>query len=208
MPAKKGAAEKGGAEKRPAEKDGRRRDANATRAAILESARSAFIASGYEGAGVREIAEGAGVTAMLINRYFGSKEGLFAEVLSTANQRPIIATPETLSAPDRAARIASALLKVTEPEATALDGFLIMLRSISNERAVDIARQVVESHHQKNVTEALSGADAGQRAALLMSLVAGVQIMRQVVGLEALNKGHDAELERLLGDLVARLVDE
>lgn len=201
-------AEKPSAEKPSAEKDGRRRDAAATRAAILESARSAFIASGYEGAGVREIAEGAGVTAMLINRYFGSKEGLFAEVLSTANRRPIIATPETLSAPDRAARISKALLKVTEPEATALDGFLIMLRSISNERAVEIARAVVESHHQKNVTEALSGPDAAERAALLMSLVAGVQIMRQVVGLDALSKDRDAALERVLGDLVARLVDE
>lgn len=196
------------AKKPSAEKDGRRRDAAATRAAILESARAAFIASGYEGAGVREIAEGAGVTAMLINRYFGSKEGLFAEVLSTANRRPIIATPETLSAPDRAARISKALLKVTEPEATALDGFLIMLRSISNERAVEIARAVVESHHQKNVTEALSGPDAAERAALLMSLVAGVQIMRQVVGLDALSKDRDAALERVLGDLVARLVDE
>ena len=201
-------AEKPSAEKPSAEKDGRRRDAAATRAAILESARAAFIASGYEGAGVREIAEGAGVTAMLINRYFGSKEGLFAEVLSTANRRPIIATPETLSAPDRAARISKALLKVTEPEATALDGFLIMLRSISNERAVEIARAVVESHHQKNVTEALSGPDAAERAALLMSLVAGVQIMRQVVGLDALSKDRDAALERVLGDLVARLVDE
>ena len=196
------------AKKPSAEKDGRRRDAAATRAAILESARAAFIASGYEGAGVREIAEGAGVTAMLINRYFGSKEGLFAEVLSTANRRPIIATPETLSAPDRAARISKALLKVTEPEATALDGFLIMLRSISNERAVEIARAVVESHHQKNVSEALSGPDAAERAALLMSLVAGVQIMRQVVGLDALSKDRDAALERVLGDLVARLVDE
>ncbi|WP_104663143.1 TetR/AcrR family transcriptional regulator [Ensifer adhaerens] len=203
MPGEKGPADKG-----PAEKDARRRDATATRAAILASARSAFIASGYEGAGVREIAEGAGVTAMLINRYFGSKEGLFAEVLSTANQRPIIATPETLSAPDRAARISKALLKVTEPEATALDGFLIMLRSISNERAVEIARAVVESHHQKNVTEALSGPDAAERAALLMSLVAGVQIMRQVVGLDALGRDRDAQLERLLGDLVARLVNE
>ncbi|MGF6256669.1 TetR/AcrR family transcriptional regulator [Ensifer sp. LBL] len=201
-------AKKPSAEKPSAEKDGRRRDAAATRAAILESARAAFIASGYEGAGVREIAEGAGVTAMLINRYFGSKEGLFAEVLSTANRRPIIATPETLSAPDRAARISKALLKVTEPEATALDGFLIMLRSISNERAVEIARAVVESHHQKNVTEALSGPDAAERAALLMSLVAGVQIMRQVVGLDALSKDRDAALERVLGDLVARLVDE
>lgn len=208
MSAQKPSAQKPSAKKPSAEKDGRRRDAAATRAAILESARAAFIASGYEGAGVREIAEGAGVTAMLINRYFGSKEGLFAEVLSTANRRPIIATPETLSAPDRAARISKALLKVTEPEATALDGFLIMLRSISNERAVEIARAVVESHHQKNVTEALSGPDAAERAALLMSLVAGVQIMRQVVGLDALSKDRDAALERVLGDLVARLVDE
>ncbi|WDZ75206.1 TetR family transcriptional regulator [Ensifer adhaerens] len=192
----------------PVEKDTRRRDSAATRDAILKSARAAFIASGYEGAGVREIAEGAGVTAMLINRYFGSKEGLFAEVLAAANQRPIIATPETLTAPDRAARISRALLKVTEPGATALDGFLIMLRSISNDRAVEIARAVVESHHQKNVTEALSGPDAAQRAALLMSLVAGVQIMRQVVGLEALSQDKDEDLERLLGDLVARLVEE
>ncbi|MBK5569595.1 hypothetical protein [Ensifer sp. SSB1] len=31
---------------------------------------------------------------------------------------------------------------------------------------------------------------------------------RQVVGLEALSRDKDADLERLLGDLVARLVDE
>ena len=43
----------------------RRRDAGATKEAILASARLAFIRSGYDGAGVREIAEGAGVTAML-----------------------------------------------------------------------------------------------------------------------------------------------
>src|SRR5712672_567507 len=63
----------------------RRRDAGATREAILASARLAFIRSGYDGAGVREIAEGAGVTAMLVNRYFGSKERLFADV---AEPRP------------------------------------------------------------------------------------------------------------------------
>ena len=44
----------------------RRRDAAATRAAIMASARRAFAASGYEGAGVREIASGAGVTAMQV----------------------------------------------------------------------------------------------------------------------------------------------
>ena len=58
----------------------RRRNAGITREAILASARQAFAQVGYEGAGVREIAEGVGVTAMLVNRYFGSKELLFAEV--------------------------------------------------------------------------------------------------------------------------------
>ena len=37
---------------------------------------------------VREIAEGAGVTAMLVNRYFGSKEGLFAEALAATMASP------------------------------------------------------------------------------------------------------------------------
>src|SRR5438445_354828 len=58
-----------------------RRNAAATRQAILQSALIAFTRSGYDGVGVREIAKGAGVTAMLVNRYFGSKEQLFAEVV-------------------------------------------------------------------------------------------------------------------------------
>src|SRR6516165_11042415 len=62
----------------------RRRDAAATREAILEAATGRFAAQGYERAGVREIAADAGVTAALVNRYFGSKEGLFAEVIRRA----------------------------------------------------------------------------------------------------------------------------
>src|SRR5262245_38036616 len=62
----------------------RRRDAAATREAILEAATRRFATQGYERAGVREIAADAGVTAALVNRYFGSKEGLFAEVIRRA----------------------------------------------------------------------------------------------------------------------------
>src|SRR5260370_8154896 len=55
----------------------RPRNAIATREAILRAALIAFSRAGYDGAGVREIAQDAGVTAMLVNRYFGSKEALF-----------------------------------------------------------------------------------------------------------------------------------
>src|SRR5690348_8135347 len=69
----------------------RPRNAAATREAILESARRAFAAHGYDAAGVREIARDAGVTAMLVNRYFGSKEQLFEEVVDrTMSNRTII----------------------------------------------------------------------------------------------------------------------
>src|SRR5258707_11338256 len=71
-----------------------RRDAIATRQAILDSALMAFTRSGYDGVGVREIAKGAGVTAMLVNRYFGSKERLFAEFVEVALARRTIPTDE------------------------------------------------------------------------------------------------------------------
>ena len=47
----------------------------------MEAATRRFATQGYERAGAREIAADAGVTAALVNRYFGSKEGLFAEVI-------------------------------------------------------------------------------------------------------------------------------
>ena len=62
----------------------RRRDAAATREAILEAATRRFAAHGFEVRRVREIAGDAGVTAVLVNRYFGSKEKLFAEAIERA----------------------------------------------------------------------------------------------------------------------------
>ncbi|MGZ5395564.1 MAG: TetR/AcrR family transcriptional regulator, partial [Mycobacterium sp.] len=44
---------------------------SATRDAILTSAIAAFARAGYDGVGLREIAGDAGVTAMMVNRYFG-----------------------------------------------------------------------------------------------------------------------------------------
>ncbi|MFI1801447.1 TetR/AcrR family transcriptional regulator [Streptomyces sp. NPDC020379] len=68
----------------------RRRDGAATREAILAAGVVEFTEHGYAGAGVRQIAERAGVTAMMINRYFGSEEGLFVRAsghLQAANHQ-------------------------------------------------------------------------------------------------------------------------
>src|ERR1700754_66811 len=91
----------------------RRRDAAATRAAILASARRCFARAGYDGVGVREIAEGAGVTAMMVNRYFCSKERLLGEGIAQIRAEPTILTRENLASPDFAAGIATLLVEIT-----------------------------------------------------------------------------------------------
>src|ERR1700749_3847179 len=68
---------------RPPSRDGRRsHDANASRAALLRAARSAFDELGYDRATTRVIGERAGVDPALIARYFDSKEGLFLAAIA------------------------------------------------------------------------------------------------------------------------------
>lgn len=190
---------------RPVRVPGRKRNALATRAAILESARQAFAAAGYDGAGVRQIAEGAGVTAMLVNRYFGSKEQLFAEVVADIMTRPIILTDHNLKSGKGAAAVAATLVNLTAASGPALDGFQIMCRSASSLSAAAIGREQIEAHYHKTLTAALPGPHAAERAALILAIVAGVQIMRQMIGLTALAKCPPSVLVKLLEPVVGQL---
>lgn len=185
----------------------RRRNAAATREAILLSAREAFARLGYDGAGVREIAAGAGVTAMLVNRYFGSKERLFAEAITAANATPTIATDAVLKSDAPGEAIARALVDITRTGDTPLEGFLILLNSASSARAAEIGRDVIEQGHQRTVAAALGGLHAAERAALILSLVAGFQVMRQMIGLKALAEADPNVLSELLAPLFQQLVE-
>ncbi|RYH08286.1 TetR family transcriptional regulator [Tropicimonas sp. IMCC6043] len=57
------------------------RDAEATRAAILDAARAEFAENGLGGGRIDAIADRAGINKAMIYHYFGSKDALFAEVL-------------------------------------------------------------------------------------------------------------------------------
>ena len=59
-----------------------RSDGKLTRERILLAAEKLFSIDGYSGVSLRQITGEAGVDLALIKYYFGSKEGLFAEVLS------------------------------------------------------------------------------------------------------------------------------
>lgn len=60
----------------------KQRDAERTKARIVQAAVEEFGAKGYAGARVNEIAQRAGVNKQLISYYFGGKEGLYHHVVA------------------------------------------------------------------------------------------------------------------------------
>ena len=152
----------------------RRRDAEATKAVILEAARRTFTERGYDGAGVREIAAAAAVDTRLISRYFGSKEGLFEAVVEVAYEKSMMMTPE--------ANADAARILLTDTDQHPMDGMLLTLRSAANPRAAAIMRESLERNYQQRLADALPGEDAKARAALLIAICSGVMLSRLVLG--------------------------
>ncbi|MEV4760314.1 TetR family transcriptional regulator [Micromonospora sp. NPDC049559] len=181
----------------------RPRNAAATRQAILASAINAFTRHGYDGVGVREIAEAAGVTAMLVNRYFGSKEGLFTEVVDVSFARP---TMVPRGPADLAAETARALVAGTAPDADHLGPFELMLKSAANPRAAEIIREGIAKHVGARFTAALDGRHAQERAELGLALLAGTWLMRRIIGTPALRDADPdlltVRITRMLGAVV------
>jgi AcrR family transcriptional regulator len=143
---------------------------------------------------------------MLVNRYFGSKEQLFAEAIAESMAATSVLAPEIVKPNASGEAIAAVLIGITKHGDAPLEGFQIMLRSASNERAAEIAREQIERHHQKNIAGSLRGALAPQRTGVMLALIAGFQMMRQMVGLSALAKAEPKALVKVLGPLFEQLV--
>lgn len=152
----------------------RKRDAVATKAAILHAATQRFAREGYEGVGLREIAADAGVDAALISRYFGGKEELFSEVLSGAPD------PSELFEGDPSnfgVRVADMLVNDPQDD-DKLDCFLIMLKSASSPKASEAIRKSSQDRFYGPFTEWIGGDNAGIRARVAGSIIMGVALSR------------------------------
>ncbi len=179
------------------------RNARATREAILKSALIAFSKFGYDGIGVREIAREAGVTAMLVNRYFGSKEKLFAVAVETIFAEGTLLSGDAASLSRQAAR---ALLEEAPPGTPVIDPFLLMLHSAPNPRAAEILCDNLERYLQRPLSAALPGGQARERAMLFLGLIAGFRLMYTVIRARPLVEADRESLARRLEALFQLLV--
>lgn len=99
---------------------------------------------------------------------------------------------------------AEALVACTDPAAAQLSPFQLMLRSASNPRAAEIMRDAISRHVGARLTNLLDGVDADQRAELILALISGVWLLRDVIATPALTSADPARLtERLIGALQA-----
>ncbi|MBW3633414.1 MAG: TetR family transcriptional regulator [Chloroflexi bacterium] len=156
----------------------RSRNAAATRQAILDAAKTCFTQDGYEQVGVRDIAARAGVDPALVNRYFGSKEGLFAEAIA----RKFDLSP--LLDGDRATlgrRLAEYVLQ-KKPVGANYDPLMALLRSSSSEVCGGMLRGAIQNGFVRPLAERLEGPDALARAELVGSTLLGLLVHRSVIG--------------------------
>ena len=163
-----------------------KRNALATRNAILAAAKRAFTAKGYDAAGVRDIAAVVGVNAALVNRYFGSKEGLFEEaVIPNLNI-------DELMVGDRATfgERAAAYMATKTHEGDDLDPTLAFVRSAGNSNVNSMLSEAIERKVVAKLAGWLGGKDAEQRAALIVAHLAGFDMLRRMIDVKALAPEH------------------
>jgi AcrR family transcriptional regulator len=152
---------------------------------------AAFSRYGYDGVGVRDIARAAGVTGVLVNRYFGSKEELFAAAVEVAfADGSMFEGDSTLLAERLTAVVMSRSKMVGKP----MDPFLMLLRSAPNPRAATILRDSIARHFERPLQAILPGPKASERAALILAVMAGFQLLHGVIGSKALSDARRASL--------------
>jgi AcrR family transcriptional regulator len=161
----------------------RKRDATATRAALLAAARTHFARDAYDSVSLRGIAADAKVDVSLVGRYFGSKEELFAAVLDSCPPPDDLFQGDPKDFGERVSR-----MLVDDPITDdKFDVILVMLRSATHPAASEAIRQSGEARFYGPFAQWLGGRNTEERVRLAGSIIKGVVIDRRIASDFGLN---------------------
>ncbi len=172
-----------------------------TREAILAAARQLFAKQGYEATTVREVAERARIDPAMVIRYFGSKDGLFAEAASVKLELPSSAD---ICPADIGRTVAEHFLEIWEG-AGSKQGMAVLLRSAaSNSYAAAKMRDAFLAQVMPFITAIGDPASAGRRAGLVASQLLGLAMCRYVLKLPPVVALSHEEIVAALGPTLQR----
>lgn len=155
----------------------RKRDAEATQAAILEAAKIHFAKSGYEGAYLRDIAADAGVDAALINRYFGGKDGLFAAALKDSIR------PRAFREFDRetfAPEMAKIMAGHAHQDMERTHAFQFLLRAATSPMTAPLVNAAVQERFMGPIRAWIGGRNVEARARIFAATFIGLLVERLI----------------------------
>ena len=149
-----------------------RRDAEATKAAILKAARHLLARHAHADITLKAVAERAGVSPPLILKYFGNKDALFARVMSFDTD-----ADDLLDAPlDDLGRHMVRHVLSSQRERGADPLLRIAFAPLHGDHG-DILRANFRAQVTERLADRLTGPDAGLRAELAVAALVGLGVM-------------------------------
>jgi AcrR family transcriptional regulator len=182
----------------------RRRNAEVTRAAILEAAKAQFARLGYDRAALRDIAAEAGADVALIKRYFGGKEALFTEALKASFK------PDRLREWDRAtfaSEIAEMMAGGAHQDEARAHGFQFLLRAATSPTTAPLLNVAVQERFLAPIRDWLGGDDAQARARVLAAAFIGFLVERLIRNDPLTGRERDVFIDRVTAMFEALISD-
>ena len=182
----------------------RKRDAEVTRAAILEAAKAQFALLGYDRAVLRDIAGEAGVDVALVKRYFGGKEALFLEALKASFG------PDGLLDWDRATFARDAATKLAgspHVDEARTDRFQFLLRAATSPTTAPLLNVIVQERFMEPIREWLGAARAEARTRVLAACYIGFLVERLIRGGALMGRERDDYIEQVTAIFEALVAD-
>jgi AcrR family transcriptional regulator len=175
----------------------RKRDAEATRLALLEAAKAQFGQLGYDGTSLRDVARAAGVDVALIKRYFGGKEGLFTEALKASLR------PDPMKDWDRATFAHDIAIIMAGPpihvEGGGTHGFQFLLQAATSPTTAALLNVAVQERFLAPIRDWLGGPHAAARARVLAAAFIGFLVERLIRGEALGDPERDVFIDRAAG---------
>jgi AcrR family transcriptional regulator len=156
----------------------------ASQARILDAARQAFGARGFEATTVREVARRAGVDPSLVLQHYGSKSALFTAAIQLTAGEP--------------AQAADHLDDVLKVRATALPPEMRAL--VRSMLTTPEASEAIRGHLDErigNLAAGIGGPDAELRAAVAVSSILGLTVARHFLQLRAVSSASEDDFVRV-----------
>ncbi|WP_207930964.1 TetR family transcriptional regulator [Streptomyces sp. 8K308] len=151
-------------------------------------ARTQFLSAGYDAVTMRSIAAEADVDAALISYFFGSKRGLFGEILAlAANPAQVLADQLPGPVATLPERLLRALLSTWDDPTVGASLRAVVGGATGSPDLTRLLREMVEQEMVSRIAERLDDADPAEaeaRAAVLSAQLTGIIYSRYLLAVE------------------------